>query len=104
MWTPGSMLNAICAFYNVNPKRIKFDSRQKELVRIRDAFVLIAKESNLSYSEIARILKKHHTTIITAHKRALKRDAAFQEQIRFLRSMFNNSTNSDSVVNTRFLQ
>ena len=84
--TAPDVLQLVCWFYQLDKEMVLSKVRIEGLVRAREAFVLLCREEkDMSYSSIARALNKHHTSIISAYKRALNRDGSFFEEISFLK-------------------
>ena len=48
--------------------------RTRELIKARRQVILLARESDYSYPRIGEELRRHHTTIIHQHQRALRTD------------------------------
>lgn len=99
--TAPELLKLVCWFYRLDKEMITSKVRVYELVRAREAFVVVCREDkHMTYSSIARALHKHHTTIISAYKRAKKRqrnNAAFYSEVEFIRNSLRCSPQGTSV-------
>lgn len=92
-WQPDYVIDVVCGFYNADRKEVTGSHRDSRYVRTREAIIVMLRdEKNMSYSSIGRKLNKHHTTVITAYKRAKKKivsDNSFSHELCFIKEMFN---------------
>jgi len=99
---PNEIITRVLRFYYLDRKAFLSECRYKEYVRARDVFVWIARERlKLSYQRIGRVINRHHTTIIMAHKRASRlyeNSSDFREEIQFIEAMIRIGDNDTRVM------
>jgi len=84
------IINDVCDFYGLTPIQVKGKSRLRTIVKGRFiSMYLIRKRTDLTFTEIARIFHKDHTSIIHACQTieevlSLKFDNDYQDEIKKL--------------------
>ena len=67
------IINLVAMEFNCKPGDIKSRDRTKNIVRARQSLIYILREKlGLSYNEIGKIIKRDHSTIISAYKKIKK--------------------------------
>lgn len=88
--TPRKIIKVVSEHYDIKEDDLFRKSRMKQLVEIRQSLIFLLREiSHLSYTSIAQILKKDHTTIIYAYEKVvekMKKDSEFNHEINVLKS------------------
>ncbi|GBD34550.1 Chromosomal replication initiator protein DnaA [bacterium HR35] len=93
-FTPRKIIKTIVNHYELKEEEVLLKKiRNKNLVQIRQILIYLLREyAQLSYTSIAELLKKDHTTIIYSYEKVvekLKTDEALKQEIEILKSKLN---------------
>lgn len=99
---PQLILKNVAAYYGFTVTILRSRVKYKEIVRARDAFVWLArKRKSMSWPSIGRVLNKHHTTCMAAHRRAQKliqTDPLFSQELVFIEALLEAPAASYTVI------
>ncbi|KKK69035.1 hypothetical protein LCGC14_2938050 [marine sediment metagenome] len=99
---PQLVLKNVAEYYGLTTTILRSRVKYKEIVRARTAFIWLAREHKLmSWPSIGRILNKHHTTCIFAHRRAQKliqTDPLFSQELVFIEALLEASSISYTAI------
>lgn len=88
------IISKICNYYKVEKKFIFSSAKTRDICNARNAIILILnKDKGFSYSEIGRLLKKNHATIIGALKKItdkMSSDQRFMGELANIRNLIEN--------------
>ncbi|MER3570368.1 MAG: chromosomal replication initiator protein DnaA [Patescibacteria group bacterium] len=87
--TPKKLIKTIVSHFEIKEEDILKPARNKNLVQIRQILIYFLREfGQLSYTTIAEILKKDHTTIIYSYEKIIKeinRNQSIKEEIEIIK-------------------
>lgn len=105
MWLtirPQDLLKIVAEFYGLTPFVLRSRSRYAEIVRARWAFIVLCRDKKrTSFSEIGRVLNKHHTTCISGYKQGIiscGMDPLFEQELSFIDAMITHNPASYSTA------